>query len=99
MKIAILAAGKSDYFPIFIDKPKCLYHLDGKIQLERVIDNCAKIVGEENIIVVAGYKFKKIKSFLKRHPNVQLKINERYTGPAVFSYRKAAEAYIYKEVP
>ena len=64
MKMAILAAGKSDFFPIFIDRPKCLYHLNGKIQLERVIEDCLKIVPEENIIVVAGYKYKKIEKFL-----------------------------------
>lgn len=91
MKIAILAAGKSDYFPALIDKPKCLYHLNKKIQLERVIEKCSEIVGEENLIVVAGYKYKKIKNFLKKYPKVCLKVNERYLEPAIFSYRKAAE--------
>lgn len=91
MKIAILAAGKSEYFPIFIDKPKCLYHLNGKIQLERVIEDCLNIVNEENIIVVAGYKQQYIASFLKKYPQIKLKINEKYSGPAVFSYREAAK--------
>ena len=91
MKIAILAAGKSDYFPVFIDRPKCLYHLNGKIQLERVVDDCLNFVAEDDIIVVAGYKYKKIENFLKKYPKVRLKVNEKYFGPAIFSYRKAAE--------
>ena len=44
MKIAILAAGGSNYFPLFIDKPKCLYHKDGKIQLEKVIETVKQVV-------------------------------------------------------
>ena len=91
MKIASLAAGKSDYFPVFIDRPKCLYHLNGKIQLERVVDDCLNFVAEDDIIVVAGYKYKKIENFLKKYPKVRLKVNEKYFGPAIFSYRKAAE--------
>ena len=91
MKIAILAAGKSDYFPVFIDRPKCLYHLNGKIQLERVIEDCLKMVAEENVIVVAGYKYKKIEKFLRKYPKVHLKVNENFLGPAIYSYRKAAE--------
>lgn len=91
MKIAILATGKSDYFPIFIDKPKCLYHVDGVIQLEKVIKTCSEIIGEENIIVVAGYKYYKIANFLKKYPKVKLKINYDYLKPAIYSYRKAAE--------
>ena len=91
MKLAILAAGKSDFFPLFIDKPKCLYHLNGMIQLERVIETCSKIVDEENIIVVAGYKYKKIEKFLRNYPKICLKVNENYLGPAIYSYRKAAE--------
>ncbi len=90
MKIAILAAGKSDYFPLFIDKPKCLYHLDGMVQLERVINDCASVVGEENLIVVAGYKWKHIAKYLKRHPKVTLKINNNYKKSAIYSYREAA---------
>ena len=91
MKIAILAAGKSDYFPVLIDKPKCLYHLNKKIQLERVIETCSEIVGEKNLIIVAGYKYKKIEHFLKKYPKVCLKVNKNYLGPAIFSYRKATE--------
>lgn len=91
MKIAILAAGKSDYFPVFIDKPKCLYHLNGKVQLERVIESCSKIVGEENLIVVAGYKSSYISKFLKKYPKIELRLNQNYSGPAIYSYREAAK--------
>ena len=52
MKIAILAAGTSKYFPIFIDKPKCLYHLNGEIQLKRVIEDAKQFVKDKDIIVV-----------------------------------------------
>lgn len=91
MKIAILAAGKSDYFPVFIDKPKCLYHLNGKVQLERVIESCSKIVGEENLIVVAGYKSSYISKFLKKYPRIELRLNQNYYGTAIYSYREAAK--------
>ena len=91
MKIAILAAGKSEYFPVLIDKPKCLYHLNGEIQLQRVIETCAKIVGEENLIVVAGYKYKYISRFLKKYPKIELRINNAFSGPAIYSYREAAK--------
>jgi hypothetical protein len=91
MKIAILAAGKSNYFPLFIDKPKCMYHLNGKIQLERVIEDAKTIVDEKDIIVVAGYKYNYIENFLKKYPDIVLKINEKYNDPAIWSFRKAIE--------
>ena len=92
MKIAILAAGYSKYFPIFIAKPKCLYHLNGEIQLKRVIENAKKIVDEKDIIVVGGYKYKYIQNFLKEnYPKVELKVNHKYNGPAIYSFRTAIE--------
>lgn len=92
MKIAIMAAGKSEYFPILIDKPKCLYHLNGQIQLDRVIKDALQIVKEEDIIVVAGYKYKFIARFLiKNYPKIKLKVNFRYNESAVYSFRKAIE--------
>lgn len=91
MKIAILAAGTSKYFPLFFDKPKCLYHLDGIIQLQRVIEVAKQFVDEKDIIVVGGYKYKYIKEFLKQYPRITLKINEKYNGPAIYSFRKAID--------
>lgn len=91
MKIAILAAGTSLYFPLFIDKPKCLYSLNGKIQLQRVIEDAKQIVEEKDIIVVAGYKHKHIQKFLLQYPDIKLKINERYSEPAIYSFRTAIE--------
>lgn len=92
MKIAILAAGTSKYFPLFIDKPKCLYHLDGMIQLQRVIEDAKCFVNEKDIIVVGGYKYKYIKDFLDKHyPRIKLKVNENYKSSAIFSFRKAVE--------
>lgn len=91
MKIAILAAGTSKYFPVFIDKPKCLYHLNNKIQLERVIEDAKTLVEEKDIIVVGGYKHKFIARFLKKYPDIKFKVNRRYRDPAIFSFRKAIE--------
>ena len=91
MKIAILAAGSSKYFPLLIDKPKCLYHLDGMVQLQRVIEDAKQFVNEIDIIIVAGYKYKYIQKFLKQYPEITLKINDRYKESAIFSFRKAVE--------
>lgn len=91
MKIAILVAGKSNYFPLFIDKPKSLYHLNGKVQLERVIESAKKIVNERDIIIVAGYKYKYIETYLKKYPQIQLKINKYHSGPSIYSFMKAIE--------
>ncbi len=92
MKIAILAAGTSKYFPLFIDKPKCLYHLNGEIQLKRVIENAKHFVKEKDIIVVGGYKYKHIQKFLREnYPEVDFKINFRYKEPAIYSFRTAIE--------
>ncbi len=92
MKIAILAAGTSKYFPLFIDKPKCLYHLNGEIQLKRVIEDAKKFVDEKNIIVIGGYKYKYMEKFLaKNYPEIDFRVNERYLEPAIYSFRKAIE--------
>lgn len=92
MKIAILAAGGSKYFPLFIDRPKCLYHLDGQVQLARVINVAKKFVAEEDIIVVGGYKYKYIEKYLKKnYPKVELRVNHRHEEPAIYSFRTAIE--------
>lgn len=92
MKIAILAAGTSKYFPIFIDKPKCLYHLNGEVQLKRVIEDAKQFVEEKDIIVVGGYKYKYIQKYLaENYPEIDFRVNEKYMEPAIFSFRKAIE--------
>lgn len=92
MKVAIMAAGTSEYFPFIFDKPKCLYHVNGTIQLENVIDMAVKIVPEEDIIVVAGYKSRKLKKYLETvHPRIKCKINRKYNKQAIFSFRTAIE--------
>ena len=91
MKIAILAAGTSKYFPLFFDKPKCLYHLEGEIQLQHVIEDAKQFVEEKDIIVVGGYKHRKIEKFLRRYPQITFKVNKRYKKPAIYSFRKAVE--------
>lgn len=92
MKIAILAAGSSKYFPLFIDKPKCLYHLEGQVQLERVINVALKFVNEKDLIIVGGYKYKYIEEYLKiHHPSVDFRVNYAYDDPAIYSFRKAIE--------
>lgn len=91
MKIAILAAGSSLYFPFPFDKPKSLYHVNGEIQLEKVIESAKKIVDESNIIVVAGYKYWLIKNYLKKYPKICLKVNKKYNKQAIYSFLKAIE--------
>lgn len=93
MKVAILSAGDNrKYFPFIFNKPKCLYHQNGIVQLERVIQDVLNVVNEEDIIVVGGYKYKYIKRYLKKnHPNVEFRVNDNYLGPAIYSFRKAAE--------
>ena len=92
MKIAILAAGGSKYFPLFIDRPKCLYHLDGQVQLARVINVAKKFVPEEDIIVVGGYKYKYIEKYLQQnYPKVDFRVNNRYDEAAIYSFRVAVE--------
>lgn len=92
MKIAILAAGGSKYFPLFIDRPKCLYHLEGQVQLARVIEMAKKFVPEEDIIVVGGYKYKHIEKYLdENYPKVELRVNHRYEEAAIYSFRVATE--------
>lgn len=92
MKIVVLAAGVSKYFPLFIDKPKCLYHKDGEVQLARVINMAKNFVNEQDIIVLAGYKYPQVQRYLsKNYPNIKMKINKNYDGPAVYSFRAAIE--------
>lgn len=91
MKIVILVAGGSAYFPLFIDKPKSLYHKDGVVQLERVIESAKRFVDEEDIIVVGGYKYRYIQEYLKKYPKITFKVNHNYNGPAVYTYRVATE--------
>lgn len=91
MKIAILVAGGSRYFPLFIDKPKSLYHLNGQIQLQKFIEDVKQFVDEKDIIIVAGYKYKYIKKFLRKYPDIKFKINHNYNGPAIYTFRKAIE--------
>ena len=91
MKVVILAAASSKYFPLLIAKPKCLYHKNGVIQLERVIENVKKVVPEKDIIVVGGYKYWEIAKFLKKYPEIILKVNHKYKRPAIYSFRKAIE--------
>jgi len=92
MKIAILAAGDSKYFPVIIDKPKSLYHLNGEIQLRRVIETAKKFVVEEDIIIVAGYKANLMRKYVKEnYPKIDFRVNERYKEPAVYSFRKAVD--------
>lgn len=93
MKVAILAAGDNrKYFPLFINKPKCLYHQNGEVQLERVINDAKAIVDEKDIIVVGGYKYKKVEKYLKKnHPHITFKNNQKYLEPAIYSFRAAIE--------
>lgn len=92
MKIAIMAAGNSEYFPLFFDKPKSLYHVDGKTQLSKVIEMSRKITTDDNIFVVSGYKSEKMKKYLEIfYPNIRCKINKNYNKQAVYSFRTAID--------
>ena len=61
-KVLILAAGKgSRLYPLTIDKPKCLVHLFGKSLLQRQVDAITQC-GIENLHIVTGYQYQKIKN-------------------------------------
>ncbi len=92
MKVAILAAGFTKYFPLLMDKPKCMYHLDGKMLLEEVIQSALDIVPVRDIIVVTGYKSRSIREYLKEnHPGIDVRFSEHWADPAIYSFRKAVE--------
>lgn len=93
MKVAILAAGDNrKYFPLFFNKPKCLYHQNGVVQIERVINDVKTIVSEKDIIIVGGYKFNELEKYIKeKHPLITIRNNEKYLESAIYSFRKAVE--------
>lgn len=92
MKFVILAAGTSKYFPLFFNKPKCLYHFDKEIQIERLIKSIKCFVPENDIIVLGGYKYKILQKYIKeKHPDIEFRINYKYNGPAINSLKVAAE--------
>jgi len=93
MKIAILAAGDSSRnFPIFIDKPKCLYSYKGTVQLDKPIYVARQIVNDANICVIAGYKGQQIIRYVKnKFPSIKVLINEKFSKSAIYSYRTALQ--------
>lgn len=93
MKVAILVAGANQgYFPFFIDKPKCLYSVDGEIQLEKILKKVRNVVKEKDIIIVAGYKASIIKKYLEEKKfSGKLKINKNYKKSAIYSLLTAIE--------
>ena len=92
MKIAILAAGdSSDKFPLFFDKPKCLYHKDGKVMIDTVIEDALEFVEQKDIIVVGGYKYSYLKEHLTKYPKIEFRNNRDYSKSAVYSLRTAVQ--------
>ncbi len=97
MKAILLAAtgGRSleHGFPIFSNKPKCLYSFCGQIQLERIIKQLFEVGFKEgDIEIVAGFRYLKIIDFLKKKDwNIKVKINENWKKSASYTLLKAIE--------
>ncbi len=93
MKIIILAAGDSSRnFPLFFDKPKCLYHYLGSIQINRPIELARQFCEDKDIYIVAGYKADKVKEYINdKYPDIKVLVNTRYAEPAIYSYRTALQ--------
>ena len=66
MKLIILAAGEGKRLrPYTENKPKCLVDICGKSILERTLIT-AKKVGIEDILIVGGHKYEKLKEYKKK---------------------------------
>lgn len=93
MKIAILAAGDSSRnFPLLFDKPKCLYHYNGKVQLTRPIELAKQFCDEKDICVVAGYKADKLIKYMSiEYPGIRVFVNDKYNDPVIYTYRTALQ--------
>lgn len=103
MKAVILAAGRGKRMrPLTNEIPKPLIKIKGKCFLERIIDAFPESINQ--IIIVVGYKKKKIKDFVKERYSasdkkffyvIQKKLNG--TGPALLlakNYFKEKERFI-----
>lgn len=93
MKIIILAAGENGIkFPRIIDKPKCLYKVNGQVQLDIQMNEIKKVFEEKDIIIVTGYKEEKIREYLKSKGfKGRIKYNSNYQKGAVYSLLKGIE--------
>ena len=93
MKIIILAAGDSSRnFPLLFDKPKCLYHYLGSVQIDRPINLARQFCEDKDIYIVAGYKADKVIDYIKENfPSIRVLVNKRYKEPAIYSYRTALQ--------
>jgi len=87
VKAIILAAGetKTSYgFPPD-SKPKCLFHVDGKVLLKGIVDSLRE-GGVSDISIVVGYKNRQIWTFDKEHDlGLKFIYNPRWEVDAVHS--------------
>jgi len=93
MKAVVLAAGSKKHYgsrnrltyPCFVDKPKCLYSIDGKVQLDEVLENIQE-AGIEKTRVVVGYKADAIRDHLATTKfHVEIVYNKDYEKSAIYS--------------
>ncbi len=67
MKIIILAAGRGSRMgKQTSDKPKCLSIFQGKTLLERCLENCISSIGNNDVIIVGGYRIEMLYPFHER---------------------------------
>lgn len=88
----ILAAGMSSRFtPFCIDKPKCLWEIDGEVLIERLIRQL-KESGIEDIIIVIGHESEQFYYLCKKFDNIKLIFNKDYKNKNnIYSLYKAFE--------
>ena len=81
MKAIILAAGQAKRLrPITKDTPKCLLKIGGVSIIDHQL-NCLKRNNIKNVLVVVGFKSKKLTThLLKKHPDIDFEfiINDNY---------------------
>lgn len=52
--------------------PKCLYKIGKSTVIDRQIENLIKMFKNPNIIIIAGFKYKKIRNHVKQYSNIKV---------------------------
>lgn len=96
MKVILLASTGGNnfhYFPFWIRRPKHLYHVQGQVQLKRLIDQILEAGFKQgDIEIVVGFQYKKIVRFLEdNHYHIKIKINHHWRESSSYTLLTALE--------